>query len=267
MTDKRRLEKILAWGIVKQVLPSEEAFKERLLTKTARLYIETDPTSSTLHLSHAKNYQLLEEFRQLGHEAIVLFGDFTKLIGNPTVVLAAKVSALGAVINQWWIAIEKRLLKRRDVARRLVFEITGTAGLSPSEATIFTNRMRRLGCRIAVDEFGVGFPTIRRSLALTPDVLKVDGSFVRRKDRSERDRRILANVTGLARAISSLVVVEGIETETQRKFLERLGTAWIQGNCVGRPSVVRSWLFPNRQVEAVHRFRDATLAQFTWAVA
>jgi len=63
------------------------------------------------------------------------------------------------------------------------------------------------------------------------------------------------------------VVVEGVETETQREFLESLGADWIQGNCVGRPSVVRSWLFPNRQVEALHKFRDATVAHFARGAA
>ena len=52
--------------------------------KKLRFYIGADPTSSALHLSHAKNYMLLEEFRQLGHEVIVLIGDFTARIGDPT---------------------------------------------------------------------------------------------------------------------------------------------------------------------------------------
>jgi len=203
--------------------------------------------------------------RLLDHRVVSRVID--QLEADPAVVLAANISALSAVFDQWWIAIESRLLKRRDVARRLVFEITETAELSPSEATKFTDRMRRLGCRIAVDDFGVGFASIRRLLALSPDIVKVDGSFVRRMDLSERDRRILASVIGLARAISSLVVVEGVETETQREFLESLGADWIQGNCVGRPSVVRSWLFPNRQVEALHKFRDATVAHFARGAA
>ena len=203
--------------------------------------------------------------RLLDHQVVSRVID--QLEADPTVVVAANISALSAVFDQWWIAIESRLLKRRDVARRLVFEITETAELSPSEATIFTDRMRRLGCRIAVDDFGVGFASIRRLLALSPDIVKVDGSFVRRMDRSERDRRILASVIGLAHAISPLVVVEGVETESQREFLESLGADWIQGHCVGRPSVVPSWLFPNRHVEALNRFRDATVAHFVRGAA
>lgn len=85
IADKKRINEILDRGVVVQILPSKEAFVERLLSgKKLRIYIGADPTSSALHLSHAKNYIFLEELRQLGHEVIVLFGDFTARIGDPS---------------------------------------------------------------------------------------------------------------------------------------------------------------------------------------
>lgn len=88
MTNAERQQaaaKILERGIIKHVLPAEKEFAERLAgEKPMRFYIGADPTSTSLHLSHAKNYMLLEEFRQLGHEVIVLIGDFTARIGDPT---------------------------------------------------------------------------------------------------------------------------------------------------------------------------------------
>lgn len=79
------VERILNRGVIVDVLPNTESFRQRLLSlEPMRIYIGADPTSTTLHLSHAKNYMLLEEFRKLGHEAIVLFGDFTARIGDPT---------------------------------------------------------------------------------------------------------------------------------------------------------------------------------------
>lgn len=84
----KRLElinSILDRGVVVKMLPSREAVVARLLDeRPANIYIGADPTGPELHLSHAKNYMLLEEFRQLGHRAIVLFGDFTARIGDPT---------------------------------------------------------------------------------------------------------------------------------------------------------------------------------------
>jgi tyrosyl-tRNA synthetase len=84
-TDKKRIEEILNRGVVVEVLPSKQEFVDRLLSgKPLKIYIGADPTSNSLHLSHAKNYMLLEELRQLGHEVTILFGDFTAQIGDPT---------------------------------------------------------------------------------------------------------------------------------------------------------------------------------------
>ena len=85
ITDKKRINEILDRGVVVQILPSKEALLERLIAgDTLRIYIGADPTSSALHLSHAKNYMFLEEMRQLGHEVVVLFGEFTARIGDPS---------------------------------------------------------------------------------------------------------------------------------------------------------------------------------------
>ena len=87
MTQNERIERvdsILNRGVIRQILPSKEAFREALLTRTLTFYIGADPTGNSLHLSHAKNFMLLEEFRQLGHKVNVLFGDFTACIGDPS---------------------------------------------------------------------------------------------------------------------------------------------------------------------------------------
>lgn len=80
----KKVEEILKRGVIKQILPTEKEFKDKLINEKLRIYIGADPTSTALHLSHAKNYMLLEEFRQLGHEVIVLIGDFTARIGDPS---------------------------------------------------------------------------------------------------------------------------------------------------------------------------------------
>ena len=81
---ERRVKEILNRGIIKEILPSTEEFVEALLNRTLNFYIGADPTGNSLHLSHAKNFMLLEEFRQLGHNVNVLFGDFTACIGDPS---------------------------------------------------------------------------------------------------------------------------------------------------------------------------------------
>ncbi len=82
---QRLVEEILTRGVIKEILPTKEEFKTRLLSDDKlSFYIGADPTSNSLHLSHAKNYMVLEDFRKLGHKVYVLIGDFTARIGDPT---------------------------------------------------------------------------------------------------------------------------------------------------------------------------------------
>lgn len=84
-TDPQKIKEILERGIVVNILPTKEELTKRLCSgERLRIYIGADPTSNALHLSHAKNYMFLEELRKLGHEVIILFGDFTAQIGDPT---------------------------------------------------------------------------------------------------------------------------------------------------------------------------------------
>ena len=85
ITDEKRIDEVLNRGVITNVLPVKEDFKKLLMSgKRIKIYIGFDATANTLHLSHAKNILLLEEFRKLGHEAILLFGDFTARIGDPS---------------------------------------------------------------------------------------------------------------------------------------------------------------------------------------
>ncbi len=85
ITDKARIEEIFARGTVVEVLPSKDELVKKLASgDRIKVYIGLDPTASSLHLGHAKNLIFLEELRQLGHEVIVLIGDFTAQIGDPS---------------------------------------------------------------------------------------------------------------------------------------------------------------------------------------
>ncbi len=113
-TDKKQeLMEVLNRGVIMQILPTKEEFIDALLEHKLRFYIGADPTSNALHLSHAKNYMLLEEFRKLGNEVIVLIGDFTARIGDPTERATARkqLTREEALINvESWVKQIKPLM-------------------------------------------------------------------------------------------------------------------------------------------------------------
>jgi len=85
ITDRRKIDEVLNRGTIVEIFPTKGEFREKLLSgQKLRFYIGFDATAPTLHLSHAKNFILMEKFRKLGHEVIILFGDFTARIGDPS---------------------------------------------------------------------------------------------------------------------------------------------------------------------------------------
>ncbi len=89
-TDIQKIDELLSRSIA-SVLPSKEKLKEAILSgKKLRIYIGADATGPALHIGHATNYMVLERFRRLGHKVIILIGDFTAMIGDPTDKLAAR---------------------------------------------------------------------------------------------------------------------------------------------------------------------------------
>lgn len=90
-TNKEKIEEILSRSI-NAIYPSKEDFKKILLSgKRLTFYNGIDPTAPYAHLGHAMNYHILKDFQDLGHRVIVLVGDFTAMIGDPTDKSSARV--------------------------------------------------------------------------------------------------------------------------------------------------------------------------------
>lgn len=134
----------------------------------------------------------------------------------------------------------------RDLAARAVrsagrgavtFEITETAVIEDrSRARELLADVRAAGVRIAIDDFGTGHSSFAHLGSLPVDELKLDRAFVRDLPQNRVARSIVASLVDLAGRIGVSVVVEGVETEQQLRFLRGLGRPLaVQGYAVGRP--------------------------------
>ncbi|MBU3668754.1 MAG: tyrosine--tRNA ligase [Candidatus Taylorbacteria bacterium] len=88
-TQQDALENLLHRG-VQEILPSAEYFKKELTARKLKIYAGIDPTGPTLHIGHAIVIKKLKQFQDLGHEVILLIGDFTATIGDPTDKMATR---------------------------------------------------------------------------------------------------------------------------------------------------------------------------------
>ncbi len=83
-TDVNKIEELLTRG-VENIYPSKEEVKKAFLSgKTLSIYNGIDPTGPSLHIGHGSVLLKLREFQDLGHKIILLIGDFTGRIGDPT---------------------------------------------------------------------------------------------------------------------------------------------------------------------------------------
>lgn len=90
-TDPTLIEEILSRS-VDTVYPDADQLREALSSgKQLKVYVGIDPTADYVHLGHATNYLLLERLHNLGHKIVVLVGDFTAMIGDPTDKMSARV--------------------------------------------------------------------------------------------------------------------------------------------------------------------------------
>ncbi len=116
---------------------------------------------------------------------------------------------------------------------RLVVEITESADISDdAAATEVMRELRAMGVRIALDDLGAGFASLRYLRAFPIDIVKLDRSFMSGLD---GDHGLLSGLIGLARSLDLETVVEGIEHEHQERIARDLGAGYGQGYRYAKP--------------------------------
>lgn len=135
-------------------------------------------------------------------------------------------------------------LLRRNVSRllgavppdRIVIEMTEHAPVGDYEGL---NRalepLRRSGVRVAVDDAGAGFASLRHILLLVPDIIKLDISLTRGIDGDRPHRALSCALVAFARETRTTIVAEGIETEAELRTLREIGVTHGQGFLIARP--------------------------------
>ncbi len=179
--------------------------------------------------------------RLLDHRVLELVLD--ELIGAPALCASLNVSAASTVDPDWWASLGAILRAHPDVAGRLTVEITETAAIQDLDDTRgFVARVKDLGCRIAIDDFGAGYTSFRNLRKLGVDVVKIDGAFVQNLKRSEDDRAFVRTLVDLARRLGLETVAEWVQDEEAAAILAEWGCDYIQGALVGLASTERPWL-------------------------
>ncbi|RQQ01946.1 EAL domain-containing protein [Burkholderia stagnalis] len=144
-------------------------------------------------------------------------------------VYGCNVSATSATEDAGWRAIFDELDDAPSVAKRLVIEITETAPLNPVTGRAFVSRIRQSGCRIAIDDFGVGYSAANHLVVGNPDIVKMDRLMLVLVRHNAVGRYQLRRLVAQAYEHARDIVAEGVENELDRRVMMDAGIPWAQG--------------------------------------
>jgi diguanylate cyclase (GGDEF)-like protein len=132
--------------------------------------------------------------------------------------------------------VESSLAKSGLPAECLQIEITENMLMANSEDVLHKlQRMRELGVRISIDDFGTGFCSFSYLLQYQVDRLKIDQSFVKKAGTDANAAAVVRTIIAMSHGLNIKVVAEGVETEDQLRFLVRRKCDEAQGYFIGRP--------------------------------
>lgn len=120
---------------------------------------------------------------------------------------------------------------------QIVVEVTEHAPIADYDAVnAAMSRLREHGVRLAVDDAGAGFASLRHIVRLAPDLIKIDGELTRHVGADRSQRALTSALIAFARETGATIVAEGLETDEQIGALRSLGVEVGQGFRLGRPA-------------------------------
>jgi EAL domain-containing protein (putative c-di-GMP-specific phosphodiesterase class I) len=172
----------------------------------------------------------------LDHRALEL--SIAALARDPRLRLSVNVAATSLEEPAWFELLCAGALARREIASRLIIEITETAVMRDvARVREIASRVRASGGLVAIDDFGAGHTGFRQLRDLPIDFVKIDGAFIQNVERSPDDRFFVRTLVDLARHLDLKVVAEWVESEAAAAILGGLGIDYLQGDHIGRPAL------------------------------
>lgn len=122
------------------------------------------------------------------------------------------------------------------VAERLIIEIVESEGIENYEKVHdFIDRAKKIGCRIAVDDFGSGYSNFEYLLKLDIDYIKVDGSLIKHLDSDVNTQMLSDMIVSFGRKMGAETVAEFVHSEEVKQTAIVLGFDYLQGYYTGKP--------------------------------
>jgi len=166
--------------------------------------------------------------------------------GMSHISLAINLSSMAFQDESLLPAIKEKLELTWVDAKRITFEITETAAVDNFEQTRdMIMKIRALGCKFALDDFGAGFCSFNYLKSFPVDYVKIDGQFIRNLINDDTDQVLVKSMAEIARKLGKKTIAEFVETPETISKLKEIGIDFGQGYVFGKPEPT---LLPNNSV-------------------
>ena len=156
--------------------------------------------------------------------------------GKPVVPVSLNFSRLDFELMDAVQELEDIVAKYRIPKELIHVEVTESALTDNfSKLNEAMNRIKELGYSLWLDDFGSGYSSLNVLKDYQFDVIKIDMRFLTNLETSEKSRTLIDCIVQMASRINMLTLTEGVETEAQAEFLNRIGCGRLQGYLFGRP--------------------------------
>ncbi len=150
--------------------------------------------------------------------------------------IAVNVSVKQLLKNDFAATVEQALADTGLVPSLLELEITESTLMENAQDTLEAlHRLHNLGVRLSIDDFGTGYSSLSYLKRFPVDIIKIDRSFVRDVPHDADDASIVTGIIALAHSLRLEVVAEGVETESQLRFLKEQSCDLLQGYYLSQP--------------------------------
>ena len=143
----------------------------------------------------------------------------------------------GDIYNHTLIAILIDNLQRfKKIGNRLIIEILETESIEDLEVMqVFIKEMRTYGVRIAIDDFGTGHSNFSNIIAMDPDYIKIDGSFIKNIDTDHKSYTLVKGIVNSSKDLNIKTIAEFVHKKEIFDILKELGVDEFQGYYFSEP--------------------------------
>jgi EAL domain-containing protein (putative c-di-GMP-specific phosphodiesterase class I) len=177
------------------------------------------------------------------------------VIAKTLACIASRPSVAGVPRPIWGINLSVASLADAGIVA-FIQQTLAASGVDPSRICFEINEMvasahlfrvgglvrelKRLGCNIALDDFGGGVVTFEHFRTLPVDWLKIDGSIISRVPEHAFDTAVVEAIARVCRALDVRIIAEGVETRQTYEVLQYVGVDAMQGFLLHRPEPIEN---------------------------